>query len=321
MGHFIDGEWHSGYYGADSQGRFLRPPTTYRAHIESSDIEENGLHLYVSYACPWAHRTLIARARLGLERFVSVSVVDWLTDDDSWRFFPEHPGATPDHLFGHRLLREVYLEADAKYSGRVTVPVLWSRPRQTIVNNESREILRHFSTTLAQAAGSSIDLSPESLRPHIDATIDAIYNPINNGVYRCGFAQSQQAYDEAVEALYAALDEWEVHLAKQPFLCGDRFTEADICLFTTLVRFDPVYSVHFKCSIRRILDYPHLSAYLRSIYQLPGVAETCNFEHIRNHYYQSHAHINPTRIVARAPVYDLHQAHDRFSGEPFWRRS
>ncbi len=300
MGQFVDGEWKTGWYKSGEDGSFQRPPTTFRESI--SALDEGRYHLYVSWACPWAHRTLIARSVLGLEEKISVSYVDWLLDDDGWRFFPEHEGSSEDHLFGFDRLRHVYKKADDKYTGRVTVPILWDRKSERILNNESREVLRQFTTVLRPwHAEGAPDLCPEELKSEIDATLDAIYEPINNGVYKSGFANSQEAYDKAVETLFAALDSWEKHLDGTNFLVGGRFTEADICMFTTLLRFDPVYHTHFKCSLRMLAEYPNLDRYLKRVYHQPGVASTCNLEHITKHYFVSHRHINPTGIVARTP--------------------
>lgn len=300
MGYFDNGEWKEGFYPSDESGRFVRPPTTFRDQIRPEDVRKGRYHLYVSLACPWAHRTLIARELLGLHDYFSVSVVDWFLDDDGWAF-REREGATVDHLFGKDFLREVYLEADPKFSGRVTVPVLWDKEKGTIVNNESREILRMMATVFSQG---ETGLSPDSLRGEIDEVMDAIYQPINNGVYRAGFAKSQKAYDEAVTELFDALDHWERHLQGRSYLVGERLTEADIAMFTTLVRFDPVYSVHFKCSKRRIQDYPNLSAFLQRLLDKPEIQKTVNMDHIRNHYYQSHTSVNPYGIVAVEPVSD-----------------
>lgn len=299
MGYFEDGNWKTGWYPSDDKGRFVRPPTTFRGSIEESEIVKGRYHLYVSYACPWAHRALVARSYLGLEDYFTVSVVDWFLDDDGWAF-RERAGATEDHLSGSDFLREVYLKADPRYSGRVTVPVLWDKEKESIVNNESREILRLLSTTFS-SVGNGIDLSPEAKRDEIDAVLDEIYEPINNGVYKAGFAKSQAAYDEAVERLFAALDRWDLLLSKQPFLLGEAPTEADVAMFTTLLRFDPVYSVHFKCSKKRIADYHHLGPYLRRLLAIPSWKATVNLEHIRRHYYESHTTINPYGIVAVAP--------------------
>lgn len=293
MGHFENGQWVSGWYKSDKKGHFVRPDTTFRSVAEPVS---GRYRLYLSLACPWAHRTLIARSLLGLQEHLPVTVVDWFLDDDGWRFFE----GEPEPLFGFTRLRELYLKADPQYTGRVTVPVLWDVERATIVQNESRDILRQLCTVF-KPLSKGRELSPESLRGQIDEVLDDIYAPINNGVYRCGFAATQEAYDEAVAALYSALDRYEERLSKQPYLCGQELTEADICLFTTLVRFDPVYSVHFKCSRKRIRDYEDLDRFLKAMYHEPGVAETVDFEHIRKHYYVSHDHINPRRIVAAAP--------------------
>jgi putative glutathione S-transferase len=300
MGYFDNGQWKLGGYPRDDSGRFVRPPTTFRSDIKREDIRPGRYHLYVSMACPWAHRTLIARELMGLQEYFSVSVVDWFLDDNGWAF-REREGATVDHLFEKSFLREVYLEADPAFSGRVTVPILWDKETGTIVNNESREILRMMATTFLEVSNGT-DLSPRELTEEIDQVMDAIYQPINNGVYRTGFARSQQAYDEAVEELFQALDHWDQELGARDYLVGDRLTEADIALFTTLVRFDPVYTIHFKCSKKRIADYPNLSRYLKRLQDRPEIAATVDMDHIRNHYYQSHESINPYRIVAVVPV-------------------
>lgn len=296
MGHFQDGKWVTGWYPSDNSGRFVRPATTFRARPKPGDIEKNRYHLYVSLACPWAHRTLIARELLGLQDFFSVSVVDWFLDDEGWAF-RQREGATPDHILGKEFLREVYLEADPKFSGRVTVPVLWDKKTGTILNNESREILRLMSSVF-QPFGNGFDLSPSHRRSEIDEVMDAIYEPINNGVYKSGFAKSQEAYDEAVTALFKALDRWEQVLGTQTYLLGEQLTEADVALFTTLIRFDPVYFVHFKCSRKRIADYENLSSYLSRLYSVPEIARTVNMTHIRHHYFESHRTVNPYGIVA-----------------------
>lgn len=298
MGYFDNGEWKTGWYPSDDDGRFVRTPTNFRDRVNPDDIQPGRYHLYVSYACPWAHRTLIARSLLDLHDYLSVSVVDWYLDDDGWAF-REREGATVDHLFGSDFLRQVYLKADPNYSGRVTVPILWDKQKNTLVNNESREILRQLCT-LFKDHGNGFDLSPEGLRPEIDATLDAIYEPINNGVYKAGFAKSQKAYDEAVGALFEELDKCDERLAEQNYLLG-AMSEADICLFTTLLRFDSVYNIHFKCSRKRIADYPNLSRFLRHFYNIPGVRVTCDLDHIRHHYYESHTSVNPYGIVAVAP--------------------
>jgi putative glutathione S-transferase len=305
-GMMIDGEWRTEKYEQDEKGRFRRNPTTFRNWIKadgSTDFkpESDRYHLYISYACPWAHRTLIMRQLKGLEDAISLSVVDPLMAEDGWEF-SDFPGSIPDTVNGASYLREIYVKADPKYTGRVTVPILWDKQTNKIVNNESREIIRMFDIEFEAIAKKKDSFYPQELREEIDKTIDAIYNPINNGVYRAGFAKSQEAYEEAVQELFAALDYWEGILAKQAYLCGDVLTEADICMFTTLLRFDAVYYVHFKCNLRHIWDYPHLWNYLKKIYQRPEIKETCNLEHIKLHYYQSHPHINPSGIVPQGPI-------------------
>lgn len=305
-GMMIEGEWRTEKYEQDEKGRFQRNPTTFRNWIKADSSSEfkpesDRYHLYVSYACPWAHRTLIMRQLKGLEDAISLSVVDPLMAEEGWEF-SDFPGSIPDTVNGASYLREIYAKADPKYTGRVTVPILWDKQTNTIVNNESREIIRMFDTEFGGVAKKEHSFYPKELREEIDRAIDAIYNPINNGVYRAGFAKSQEAYEEAVEELFAALDYWEGILAKQAYLCGDVLTEADICMFTTLLRFDAVYYVHFKCNLRHIWDYPHLWDYLKKIYQRPEVKETCNLEHIKLHYYQSHPHINPSGIVPKGPI-------------------
>ncbi|MFO7563333.1 MAG: glutathione S-transferase family protein [Enhygromyxa sp.] len=316
MGHLVDGQWSTQWYEPDAEGRFVRPQTRFHGKISADGPFAPAVgryHLYVSLACPWAHRTLIVRTLKGLERAIDVSVVDHFMGEDGWRFDPEVPGATTDALFGSRYLREVYLRADPRYTGRVTVPILWDREGDTIVNNESREIVRMLDHELAGVAERDVDLAPIELRAEVERVIDAIYEPINNGVYRAGFATSQAAYDEAVDELFAALDHWEGVLEGQRWLAGERLSEADIFLFTTLIRFDLVYHTHFKCNRKRVIDYPNLWGFVREIHQLPGVAQTCNFEHIRRHYYGSHEHINPYRIVATGPQLELAAPHGRES--------
>lgn len=316
MGLLIDGRWSTDWYESDEKGRFLREPTQFRNLITADGSSgypaaAGRYHLYVSLACPWAHRVLILRRLKRLEDAISVSVVGHFMGEDGWEFTDDEPGATPDHIHGARFLREVYVKAKPDYTGRVTVPVLWDRVTGTIVNNESREIMRMLDHEFDAFGDASVDLCPANLRERVDGVIDAIYAPINDGVYRCGFATEQEAYDEAVEALFEALDHWEGVLSKQRYTCGDRFTEADVCLFTTLVRFDLVYHTHFKCNVRKIAEYPSLHGFVRDVYQIPGVAETCDFEHIRNHYYRSHESLNPKRIVARGPDLRLDEPHGR----------
>ena len=314
-GRLIDGQWYAQGYEPDDKGRFVRQESVFRewtvdAPGERFRPEAERYHLYVSYACPWAHRILIMRRLKGLEAAIPVSAVHPLMLDDGWEF-RDYPGSIGDPVHQARYLREVYVAADSSFTGRVTVPLLWDRREGTIVNNESRELLRMLDHDWHAVATDATDFAPANLIDTVDRTIDAIYEPVNNGVYKCGFARSQEAYEEAADALYGALDHWDGILGEQRFLCGDRVTEADICLFTTLIRFDPVYSVHFKCSQRRIMDYPNLLNYLRDLYQRSAFRETTNMDHIRQHYYGSHGFINPTGIVARAPLVDLDAPHGR----------
>lgn len=314
-GRLIDGVWYTQGYEPDNKGRFIRQESAFRDWMVDEEgarfrPEAGRYHLYVSYACPWAHRILIMRKLKGLEQAITVSVVHPLMLDDGWQFL-DYPGSTSDPVHGARFLREVYQAADPQFTGRVTVPLLWDTREQTIVNNESRELLRMLDHRWQSVATDTTDYAPGALLAKVDETIDAIYEPVNNGVYKCGFAQSQEAYEEAADALYEALDHWDGVLGRQRFLCGSSITEADIALYTTLVRFDPVYSVHFKCSQRRIMDYPNLLNYMRDLYQRPAFRETTNMDHIRQHYYGSHGFINPKGIVARAPIVDLDAPHGR----------
>lgn len=303
-GRLVDGEWTTKEdWEKSKDGSFARQESAFRDHIEPGgryDVSAGRYHLYVSYACPWAHRTLIARALLGLEDAIDVSIVHPFMGDHGWEFRPaDDADATADMLHGARHLYDVYTRADSDFTGRVTVPVLWDRAEGTIVNNESREILRMFRAL--RPLGNDVDLCPDDLRPTIDDTLDAIYEPINNGVYRCGFAGTQEAYERAFATLFEALAHWDEVLADRRYLCGDRFTEADICMYTTLIRFDPVYYVHFKCNGRLIRQFPHLSGYLRELWQMPALAETTNLRHIKEHYYTSHPALNPKRFVPVGP--------------------
>ncbi len=311
MGRLVDGKWTTQWYTPDAEGRFVRGETAFRDRITADGSsgyppEAGRYHLYVSYACPWAHRTVIARALLGLEDAISISVVNPFMGDDGWTF-DEAPGVVPDPVHQARFLWQVYVASAADYTGRVTVPILLDKQSGKIVNNESREILRMLETM----RGGRPSLAPEPLRAEIDRTIDAIYTPINNGVYRAGFAVSQGAYEEGVTELFAALDRWEEVLSTRRYLCGATLTEADLCLFTTLYRFDPVYHGHFKCNIQRIQDYPNLWGFTRDVLQTPGVAATCRLDHIKEHYYRSHPTINPTRIVPVGPRIDYATPHGR----------
>ena len=300
MGRMVDGVWQTDDISA-ARSRFKRPPTVFRDELATADVEAGRYHLYVSYACPWAHRTLVVRALRGLTHAVSVSVVHPFMGDDGWTFETSYDGADGDQVCGAAFLRDIYARADARYTGRVTVPVLWDRQRETIVNNESREIIRMFNTVF-DALASAPTLRPAALADEIDATLDAIYEPVNNGVYRAGFAGTQEAHDEAVNELFAALAHWDQVLADRPYLLGDTVTEADVALFTTLARFDAVYVAHFKCNLKRIRDHAHLWAFLRRMLELPGVRETVRLDHIKDHYFGSHASINPKRLVPTGPV-------------------
>lgn len=315
LGMLMDGKWVTEREQEDKKGKFVRPSTTFRNWITADGssgfkAERDRYHLYVSLACPWAHRTLIMRQLKGLSDAISVSVVNPEMGDNSWEF-SDGEGCIPDTVNHTHYLWELYTKVEPDYTGRVTVPVLWDKQKGTIVNNESREIIRMLDTEFGEIAKPDVDLYPKALQPQIDETIDAIYQPINNGVYRSGFATTQEAYEEAVTELFENLDHWETVLGKQRYLCGDRLTEADICMFTTLLRFDAVYYVHFKCNLRRIVDYPNLWGYLRDLYQHPGVKETCNLDHIKRHYYKSHPKVNPTRIVPKGPIIDFEAPHSR----------
>ncbi|MGG6295396.1 glutathione S-transferase family protein [Leptolyngbya sp. AN02str] len=315
LGMLVNGQWTSKREQEDKEGRFLRPSTTFRNWITSNDVgeyeaERDRYHLYVSLACPWAHRTLIMRSLKGLTDAISISVVNPYMGDEGWSF-EDAPGVIPDPIHNAKFLREIYVASEEHFTGRVTVPILWDKKTNTIVNNESREIIRMLDTKFEGIAKPEIDLYPQHLRDKIDEIIDEIYDPINNGVYRAGFAIAQRAYEEAVTELFDALDRWESVLANQRYLCGNQLTEADICMFTTLLRFDPVYYSHFKCNVRHIWQYPNLWGYLRDIYQMPGVAETCNLHHIKQHYYRSHPNVNPSGIVPVGPELDLTSDHGR----------
>lgn len=323
MGLLVEGEWHDQWYDTKSTGgRFERQKSVFRNWITADGSPgpsgEGGFkaapgryHLYVSLACPWAHRTLVFRKLKGLEDAISVDVVHYHMGDEGWVFDAGAEGATPDTVLGKERLYEVYLEADANYTGRVTVPALWDKERGTIVSNESAEIIRMFNSAFDGAGAVEGDYYPEALRADIDSVNERVYDAINNGVYKAGFATKQDAYEDAFTALFAALGEMEGRLGEHRYLVGNRLTEADWRLFTTLVRFDPVYVGHFKCNLRRIADYPNLSNYLRDLYQVPGVAETVNLTHIKRHYYGSHEQVNPTGIVPVGPELDHAAPHDR----------
>ncbi|MBY6137422.1 glutathione S-transferase family protein [Nocardioides marinus] len=323
MGLLIDGEWHDQWYDTKSTGgAFKRSESQFRNWItadgsagptgDSGFAAESGrYHLYVSFACPWAHRTLIFRKLKGLEEHISVSAVHPDMLGEGWTFATDDHGATGDDLFGFTHLHQIYTRADSQYSGRVTVPVLWDKARNTIVSNESAEIIRMFNSAFDDITGNEEDFWPEALREPIEAVNSRIYSTINNGVYKCGFATSQEAYDAAVGPLFDSLDWLEDLLSQHRYLLGDQLTEADWRLFTTLLRFDPVYHGHFKCNRRMLKDYPNLWAYTRELYQWPGVAQTVNMPHITRHYYYSHDTINPHRIVPVGPDIDWTEPHRR----------
>ncbi|MFC6731628.1 glutathione S-transferase family protein [Haladaptatus sp. DYSN1] len=320
---FKNGEWGHHYESTNLDGEFERQSTMFRDWIEDDPeaeypAEAGRYHLYISWACPWAHRTALIRSLRGLEDVISMDVVDPYRDEGGWQFTPEKAGCTADSINDFDYLRETYLEADPNVTGRVTVPVLWDKETGTIVNNESEEILRMLDTAFADFGNTEVTLYPEGYREEIDDIIDAIYEPINNGVYRAGFADSQDAYENAVTELFDNLDYWEDVLEDQRYLAGDRLTEADICMFTTLVRFDPVYVNHFRCNLRRIADYPNLWNYLKDLYQTPGVAETFDFAHIKEHYFTTHESLNPKGIIPKGPVLDFEEPHDRdrLAGRP-----
>jgi len=322
MGLLVDGVWQDRWYDtAKTGGRFERQAAQFRNWITPDGApgpsgtgdfaaEPGRYHLYVSLACPWAHRTLIFRKLKKLENAISVSVVSYHMGEEGWTF-DRATGSTGDAVNGKTKLAEVYLLADAHYTGRVTVPTLWDKRRRTIVNNESSEIIRMLNSAFDAFTDARADYYPKELRGEIDRVNDLVYPNINNGVYRAGFATTQQAYEEAFRALFAALDQIEKRLAGSRYVAGNRLTEADWRLFTTLLRFDAVYFSHFKCNLRRIADYPNLSNYLRDLYQVPGIAETCDLDHIKRHYYGSQRQVNPTGIVPLGPELDFFAPHDR----------
>lgn len=322
MGLLVDGVWTDQWYDtAATGGRFVRAASQFRNWVTADGrpgpngtggfaAEAGRYHLYVSLACPWAHRTLILRALKRLEDVVTVSVVDPLMGPEGW-VFSDAPGAIRDGVNGAGRLADIYLLADPRYTGRVTVPVLWDKQRRTIVNNESSEIIRMLNAAFDAFTDARTDTYPAPLRDEIDRINAFVYETINNGVYRTGFATTQEAYEEAFAALFEALDLIEDRLTGRRYLVGDAPTEADWRLFTTLVRFDAVYVGHFKCNLKRIADYPNLSGYVRDLYQVPGIAATVNIDHIKRHYYASHRQINPTGIVPRGPALDLDAPHDR----------
>lgn len=322
MGLLIDGQWQDKWYDTEvSGGRFVREDAGFRNWVTADGsagptgvggfkAEANRYHLYVSLACPWAHRTTIYRKLKGLEDMISLSVVHPFMGDKGWTF-AEGAGVIADPIVNASYLYEVYVAAKPNYTGRVTVPILWDKKTNTIVSNESSEIIRMLNSAFDEAGATDVNFLPKALLAEIDTINEFVYSAVNNGVYKAGFATTEAAYKEAVVTLFDALDTLEARLADQRYLLGDTITEADWRLFTTLVRFDAVYVGHFKCNIRRIVDYPNLWGYLRDLYQVPGIAETVSIEHIKAHYYTSHANINPTRIIPVGPVLDFNEPHDR----------
>jgi glutathionyl-hydroquinone reductase len=320
MGLLVDGAWQD-VDMRTTDGHFVRKATAFHNYVTADGsagaagtggfpAEAGRYHLYVSLACPWAHRTLIFRKLKKLEDVISVSVTVPLFGKKGWEFGAE-PGATLDTVNGKTAVADIYLIADPHYSGRSSVPVFWDKKRRTVVNNESSEIIRMLNSAFDAFTDVRIDYYPTELRAEIDRLNDVIYETVNNGVYRAGFATTQAAYEEAARAVFATLDQLEQRLSRQRYLVGSQITEADWRLFTTLVRFDAVYYSHFKCNVRRIIDYPNLSNYLRDLYQVPGVAETVNLDHIKRHYYGSHRNVNPTGIVPIGPHLDFTLPHDR----------
>jgi len=325
MGFFVEGVWHEDTpANRYERGRFVRTPSVYRNWITADGspgpsgeggfpAEPGRYHLYVSNSCPWAYRTTLFRKLKKLEGAISITIAAPLYGERSWRFSDE-PGCIPDTPNGKSELWEVYLLVNPRYSGRVTVPTLWDKERRTIVNNESSEIIRMFNSAFDRYTDDRTDYYPPALRDEIDRINDLVYTTVNNGVYRSGFAVTQEAYEEACRTLFDTLDQLEERLSRQRWLVGDQITEADWRLFSTLLRFDAVYHYHFKCNLKRILDYPNLSNYVRDLYRQPGVAETVNMDHIKRHYYGSQKRVNPTGIVPLGPVgpaVDFSAPHDR----------
>ena len=323
MGLLVDGKWQDQWYDTKStDGKFERSAALFRNWITADGsagptgsggfaAESGRYHIYVSHACPWAHRTLIFRALKGLNDHITISVVHPDMMGDGWTFETDDLGATGDTLFGLPFARDLYTKADPNFTGRVTVPILWDKKQNTIVSNESSEIIRMFNSAFDELTGNTADYWPETIRERIETVNTRIYDTVNNGVYKAGFATTQTAYDAAVGPLFESLDWIEGLLAKNRYLTGDQLTEADWRLFTTLIRFDLVYHQHFKCNRARIIDYPNLWAFTRELYQMPGVAETVNFDHIVRHYHYSHETINPNRIIPVNPTLDFNAPHTR----------
>lgn len=315
----VDGKWHDVWYDTKSSGgRFVRSEAQFRNYITADGsagpsgksgfkAEKGRYHLYASYACPWVHRVLIYRALKGLQDIIDVSFVHWLMEKDGWTFQKDEQGIVGDRLYGFDFAHQIYTKADPLYSGRVTVPILWDKEQKTIVSNESSEIIRMLNSAFDDIGAKPGDYYPVEHRAEIDALNQGIYTAINNGVYKCGFATSQAAYNEAIEPLFNKLDKLDFSLAKKRFLCGEQPLEADWRLFPTLFRFDAIYVSHFKCAKKRISDYKNLWRYARELYQWPGIAQTTNMEHAKRHYYQSHTLINPTGIVPIDSEIDFNQ--------------
>ncbi|MEE4133143.1 glutathione S-transferase family protein [Pseudomonas viridiflava] len=332
MGLLVEGRWQDQWYESSKDGAFQRENAQRRSWVTADgkpgpsgdggfEAQAGRYHLYVSLACPWAHRTLILRKLKGLESLIDVSVVSWLMLENGWTF-DQQKGSSGDALDTLTFLHQRYTADDPQYTGRVTVPVLWDKQQQRIVSNESAEIIRMFNSAFDELTGNRLDFYPSALQATIDELNERIYPAVNNGVYRAGFATSQHAYEEAFDDVFAELGELENLLGEKRYLAGEHLTEADVRLFTTIVRFDAVYYSHFKCNQRRIADYPNLSNWLRELYQWPGVAETVNFEHIKGHYYASHRTINPTGIIPKGPALNLEASHDRerLSGMGVWEK-
>ncbi|MCF7803057.1 MAG: glutathione S-transferase family protein [Candidatus Marinimicrobia bacterium] len=314
MGQLINGEWttRNALLSDEKSGEFNRQASVFRKWVQDEPeaeypAEANRYHLYISRACPWAHRTAILRRLKGLQDVISMSIVEPVRIDDGWEFSDKYP----DPIHGKQYLRELYQMADSEFTGRVTVPTLWDTKTNTIVNNESSEIMRMFDLAFDRLATTDENFYPRGLQDQIDETIEAIYEPINNGVYRAGFAGTQAVHERAVNQLFEALDYWEGVLSEQRYLCGDRMTEADWCMFTTLFRFDSVYHTHFKCNVRKIIEYPNLWNFAKELYQYKNVAETCSLDHCKRHYYESHYWLNPTQLVAVGPDLDFDEPHNR----------
>ena len=314
MGLLVDGAWQEDV-SRTTNGRFIRPTTAYHNAVTADSTsyfpaEAGRYHLYISLACPWAHRTLIFRSLKKLDGVISLSVTAPLYGKTGWEFDPAQ-GGTLDAANDRKTLAEIYLITDPHYTGRVSVPVLWDKKRRTIVNNESSEIIRMLNSAFEAFTDVHTDYYPEALRDEIDRINDLVYPTVNNGVYRAGFATSQEAYEEAARGIFSTLDQLEELLSRQRYLAGKAITEADWRLFTTLVRFDAFYNSHFKCNLRRIVDYPNLWNYLRDLYQMPGIAATVSLDHIKRHYYGSQLKVNPTGIVPIGPLIDFTAPHDR----------